>query len=382
MGLHKTGTSAIQNALNFFQINGDLRKHKFQAHTNTINHFAHELLHFPQNKESISARLYTILRTYTTSPLENIQDNIILSSETLCVKWGDNDCELSGFFAPFFYDFFKGHSVKIIVYLRRQDTYLESFYAQKAKYGMLNERMFSEKKLQRSLYYKKFLDSWAQFFGKENIIVRVYEKAKLYRNDAVNDFFHIIGLKNINIQSIYTESNPSLSAEALRIRYLFDNDFTLNSSERYKKLNKLKSELESGILDVDTYTFRKHCLLMGLDYDFACKYSILYKLFTLERTGNFSNSGFMHPDERRAFLSQYEEDNRAIAREYLGKNGEELFDNTFPQNIISLDAPNSSDIIRIFVPIIQHLFEKITVSENKIHELESVIEQFLTNRKN
>jgi hypothetical protein len=89
--------------------------------------------------------------------------------------------------------------VKIIVYLRRQDKFIESIYSQYVK--LHAHSSFYTKTIQDfieeySCYldYYKILSNWAQVFGRENIIVRVYEKGQLKDCDIVSDFISTIGL--------------------------------------------------------------------------------------------------------------------------------------------------------------------------------------------
>ncbi len=374
VGLCKSGTTSIQNTLQYMQDSGILAKENFQYHCRDKLFLAHMMqMCFPEDEKIFLSKLHEVIASNSKVPGE-VLDNLILSQEIFSMDLVDNMFELSSVYARYFYNALQGCNVKIIVYLRRQDIFIESMYSELLKTGMITREKFEKKEMQKSLYYKKFLDGYAEYFGKENIVIRIFERDLLHKNDVVRDFLQVVGLDDIYPHKLRQEQmNYSLPPEALRIRMAFDGVYRLSANERDNYIQKLEDDYLAGKIAGPLYAWKKIYTLHGRNFDLSQKYSKLQELFYLEKKGSFSNSGFMQPDERREFLSQYEEDNAKVAREYLGREDGKLFNDKFPENIISLDEPSTTDIVTIFLPIIQQLHErtqKIEVCEARIEGID------------
>ena len=184
----------------------------------------------------------------------------------------------------------RGIDLKVIVYLRRQDLLVESYWLQRVK-GTSWEMDFQEyitsgKYKEFKLNYYKRLQSIANFAGKENVIVRVYEKQQWEGHTLIQDFFHCVGLK-MNDKFVDEDMmvNTRLSGSCLEVKRI------LNQSEYFRE--------ERGWLIKDLKTVQNE---IGHS---KCKY------FTYE--------------EQIAFLKQYEESNAAVAREFMNRQDGILF---------------------------------------------------------
>nr|WP_145924031.1 hypothetical protein [Halomonas elongata] len=133
---------------------------------------------------------------------KKIQDlpakNVIISHENY--SWLYKESQIKGI-----RDALKSVSdeVKIVVYIRRQDSLAVSQKQEGTKwidcslaYG--HELSPLPKKLtkeaERYLNFYDKLNSWAKFFGEENIIVRAFDPNKLVGGDAIKDFCSTVGL--------------------------------------------------------------------------------------------------------------------------------------------------------------------------------------------
>ena len=186
---------------------------------------------------------------------------------------------LRDFLARFF------DSVRIVVYLRRQDRLLRSMYSQIVKVGSTRENVFPDhadplhRKADFTTFnYRRITDLWAGVFGREALTVRVFERKALAEGDVVKDFFQTAGIAIPEGFKIL-RTNESLSPEAI---------LTLRAINRHlpRKARGALGPL-SGQL--------------------------------------FSGSGM--PVERAAaveLLSHFQADNDYVARTYLGR--EQLFD--------------------------------------------------------
>jgi len=118
----------------------------------------------------------------------------------------------------------KVFDVHIIIYIRRQDRFMVSRYQQASK----NWKMKSEHgPVALPLDYKKNIDyfntinNWANAFGKNKVITRVFDKNKLLGKDVVVDFLDIIGVKrDLTIEP--KRVNESIGFEKNKIGHLLN----------------------------------------------------------------------------------------------------------------------------------------------------------------
>ncbi len=207
-------------------------------------------------------------------------------------------------------------TVKIVVYLRRQDEFVYSWWNQIVKAGLRKTSVITwEEMIKRlpvvQLDYYKTLEKIAGIVGKENIIVRRYDRSRFSEGLIQKDFIQTIGLKFSEEYQIREEvSNVSL---------------TKNCSEIKRILN--------GLPDLDQ------------------KSNDLFRMwlreFSLQSREN-RNSSMMSEQEFQEFMAEYKEGNRRIAREYLGE--ERLFEETYqagekwnPRNLDMIE-----DVVKLF----------------------------------
>ena len=88
-----------------------------------------------------------------------------------------------------------GYLPKVIVYLRRQDQYLLSTYSTWLKCGAtaeLNKNAYKRKRYD----YLTLLEMWGELLEVENLIVKIFEKNRMYKNDLIQDFLKILNVTN------------------------------------------------------------------------------------------------------------------------------------------------------------------------------------------
>ena len=189
IGGHKTGTSAIQYFLclnrNNLLNNGYL--YPYTGKSNAHHFFPHGI----QNKTSLYANPKEKITIVMNEIKSTCQCNIIISSEDFELLNKEEISALKNLISRKFF-------VKIIFYARRQDSSIESRYNQRVKapkirlkktfYGFFRDDPFPR------LDYYSLLSNWKEIFGKENIIVRCYEKEQL-SNGLFFDFLSAIGLE-------------------------------------------------------------------------------------------------------------------------------------------------------------------------------------------
>ena len=213
IGTGKTGTTAIQS---FFDLNKiGLMKQGFKYIDSGrvgINH--HLLCRNCLRSEEKHEKVSDSLRSLRSEILTGNEHSYFISSENFPGNTEQEVKELA--------DILSGVcSVKVIVYLRRQDTYAESWYLQIVKadnYSGSFESLVGSLIKKGLLDYKKLINIWTSVFGNENVIARPYEKNKFLKGDLIYDIAGLIGLV---VQSDFVfyhgDPNPSLSKEQIQL---------------------------------------------------------------------------------------------------------------------------------------------------------------------
>jgi hypothetical protein len=166
-------------------------------------------------------------------------DNVVLSDESIWrMSSGSKDQLFPGLLA---HSRQHGYVVKIIVYLRRQDTYLLSVWNQTVKQSTSRFRALTidehlEQILRDERYvvdYDQKLDEIAAFFGKENLIVRRYEPDSWYHGSIIDDFMQAIGLEVTDEYVPLTEkTNPGLTGNTIEIQRVINENADFTAKER------------------------------------------------------------------------------------------------------------------------------------------------------
>lgn len=232
-GAHKTGTSSIQK---FFQQNICLLQSK-------------DGLEYPGFKQPM-LKTTPSLEDYRVIPeafdgLQSIQANkAVISRENF--SWVDNKESLIGFkhnLARF------AQNIKLIFYIRRQDLQAISQKQEGTKwpdcsvaYGHdLSALPLKLKPVaRRYLNYHKRIGMWADVFGDENTIIRVFEKKKFYKNDLICDFCNIIGIDADNYV-IPKATNESFARESQLFLHQTRHAFKEGSPEKKFLVNAVRA---------------------------------------------------------------------------------------------------------------------------------------------
>lgn len=188
-------------------------------------------------------------------------------------------------------------NVKIIVYLRRQDDFLMSSYQECLKYGWMKGLTCRQeaRRKQRYAHYRDLLEPLIPVVGTENILVRPFEPGQFAGGSLLHDF---MGCLNTELTKEYDlpvrKSNMGLSpffSEILRCISFFR-----CRGEYYRELVR-----------------------------FAFKHSAEY-------LNSESGHQYLPPVDRHNYMMQFEEGNRWIARELLGREDEILFYEPLPKD--------------------------------------------------
>lgn len=187
IGMHKTGTTAIQNFL--FQNHSSLKDNNLLYYSNNCAIDYRFALAFKDRTDF----------EYVIRSLEEIkkarEENIILSCEVFL-----EEDHIAGLLYEYLTQngILEQFDVKIIVYIRRQDCWLESAYNQITKSYNWRRLTFEEFLLTKELEsYQDRIFLWENVFGTSNMIVRPYLE-NVGQDWLFNDFLSILGLELSN----------------------------------------------------------------------------------------------------------------------------------------------------------------------------------------
>jgi len=283
IGTHKTGSSAIQRALQLAE--ADMRKENIVniPHEKAPDCLLNAALGSSFTEEEISTGKQFFDKWIGRAPDFS---NFVFSHEDLS---GDpfNGYKNSCCVAQALREMTKGREVIVIVYLRRQDFFVESFYNMRVRAG--GSRKFNDFNTNvmkgTLLNWHDLLQNYSKFFGKENIIVRKYDKTQLpEKNSLIIDFADIIGsaaLKKVALAKFYNAGINRDALEVLRLcnRYL---------DKKGKAVLRKALEKTSSKMPLTAYSF------------FA-------------------------QEKRKEFLENFAETNELVAKEYLHDDSTRLF---------------------------------------------------------
>lgn len=219
----------------------------------------------------------------TIEPIASLGERIVLSSEV----FAERSCihiEVLEEFTSYF------STIRVIVYLRRGDTMIESAYNQMVKRlpGIatpLEEKYFNK---YYELVYTRKLAPFIRMFGKDSVVVRLYENDQFLGRTIFSDFLSCVDMEP-DLSFVIPEGrvNPSLTSDTLE----------------YKRL-------------VNTVCTSKEARV-----DFA---DPLIQYSEQERetySADHEHRYLLSPLERISLLKQLETDYALIAHEYLDREG-------------------------------------------------------------
>jgi hypothetical protein len=282
IGLHKTGSTFIQNFC--AQNREQLAKKGVLYHQAAIKWNGHHPLvwslgirhphHDPAegDTESLAGKIINESKGYTS---------IVLSSE---------DFE---FLAPVhmkrLLELFEDFDIRIIAYLRRQDSYLESEYAQHVRMdetrsaGEIRDFYMSFDFMQR-YNYMQLLRPWDNHFGKDALLIRPFQRAQMVSGSLADDFCATLGLTDAAGMVIPEEAESNISFSGT----------VLGAMREVNKL-ELTAEDRSQVLEI------------------LMKYS------------RKESETILAPRNLESFMKVFEKTNARVAQRYLGRSDGQLF---------------------------------------------------------
>lgn len=307
IGTPKTGTTSLQH---FCTENAKLFEeqaycypifpHKFKYINIMRNGFFLSYKGYDENKNRNQMEEAKFFRQGMDFILDNFQkfDNIILSDEAIwnvVFKRGKTDLWERLKKEADEHDYV----IKVVVYLRRQDSLATSWWNQKIKIG---KRVYSKDSWENfvkdptkfELEYYDSLKFIERFVEKENIIVRRFGRQYFKNGSIFEDFIDAVGMR-YSSHFVISEGQRNVSLVG-------------NTHEIKRILNTIPD-----LRDQDNKFFRSIVIDMS------------------EQRPDLKKETMFSPEEALKFMEQYREGNRKIMKEYFGKD-EDLFDMDFSKN--------------------------------------------------
>lgn len=342
IGTMKTGTTALQNFMRAnqkvldeqgfcypFTNTGPIRKIK--------NRNAHFMLYQPEHEQDhVQQRGYQKLQE-----LAQTYPNIILSEELI---WNHAQ-KVEDFWPNVLENVTKiGCQLKVIVYLRRQDELIQSLWNHAVKMDWRLPLCFEDYISQERYTYFP-LDYYSQLceigtiVGKENLIVRVYEKDQFEGagHTIMSDLLHVLGLEmteKFTIEDAPRLSNPGLKGNFIEMKRI------LNGIPEYREMPD----------------FMRAALISANIYQAQVNPAPRQSLFT--------------PSAQTAFLGKYAAGNRKIAEEFLGRADGILFREPTP-DLLTYQLDQNT----LFRDLLTFTAEMFCQQQKAIYALEQKIDQ-------
>lgn len=270
-------------------------------------------------------RIHDLFRSY---------DTVVLSDEALCKRMYQTKGTLERVVQD---SKANGYTLKLVIYLRRQDHFIESRWNQAIKISLDHNMDLEEyiKYYSEYLEYYKILDYYASVVGDENIIVKRYTDAA--RKGILQDFLQVIGMDPERIPEDNAYTNAGLYGNTIQIKRLIN--------------------------QVESLTYAEQCLF---------RQSLL--LCSDISKQHYPCSEFSE-EERRDFMSRYEEENELLAERFIG-DGQPLFsyDYSGPPKRADMNPELINDIIRSSAATDLLLYRKINALEKRVASLERRID--------
>lgn len=295
IGTEKTGTSSVQHFLHSNR-NDLLQNGIFYPRTpGLFNHT--KLLYYALN-ESTLRDTHLVFKDAEPEPVERFRKNFSSSLEKeirgiktkpRMVLFSNEHCSARLYHAEelmrlrkLFRKFSK--DIRILVYLRRQDDLLLSSYSTNVRSGSVDTFKVPplDDKVNHRYNYLHLLNLWSGVFGRENMVVRIFERDKLAGGNVIHDLMNVLGMKIPDDFHMPGERNRSLDPKTLEFLRRMNRHIPFYKEGR---LNEWRGELTRILEKIAEPSVIK-----------------------------------ANPDDLKRFYEQFTPSNQKVARIYLGKD--------------------------------------------------------------
>lgn len=264
IGTEKTGTTTIQEFLDinreqldrqgiaFLRSPGLTNHRKIATYSLDADHIDDHVIELGLQDEIKRKKWKEIFKNEFEQEIKNLPNRIhtvLISSEQLHSRLHKNS-EVNNLFnlvKPLF------DTIKIIVYLRRQDKVAVSLFSTACHAGGHRIEIIDSRPRGDNPYYNylNLVEKWSSIFGKDSIKINLFEKESFYNNDLLQDFSHHINLEYTPNIIKPGNKNEQLSSKLQSCLLLFNRVYPKfengkfnreNNQLRFKILNQLQSK--------------------------------------------------------------------------------------------------------------------------------------------
>ena len=324
IGVPKTGSSTIQKGL--YHNRKRLKRHGFlypQSGLIGTNHknIFFELTSMEDHRTKFipqSGNLLDLAQEITDTRFKKI----IISAEHFALFSSSQINTLQQALSPF--------ATKVVVYLRRQDQVIQSGWSQNAKRLVtkksLDQNIDEEISTNKSVYhYDYLLNKWAKTFGKENLILRIFEPDHL-SGHIFHDFLKICGIEAVDKFPAPNSTNVSPGYKTLGLIQEISNRLDFENIDPITRV-QIGKEIE------------RYCDQLGWDQD--------------EKFNAIDEPTF------NRIMTHFRPGNKKVAQEYLGMD--DLFAESFSKKELThfkIDQVEKDDLVAIY----SHLLNTFQIS--------------------
>lgn len=233
VGMHKTGSSSIQNALNGYD-DGVTRyadlgyvNHSIPFYTafSGDHHNYHIWKSAGLSVSGIEKKKIECLEAIEKSLDDLCRERIIFSGEDISLIPEKGVVDIANVFKK------SCAKISVIGYFRDPSSFVESNWQENIKHGINNLNL-------RGPSYRARFEKFIRLFGAENVCLRYFKNGQFVGGDAVSDFCAVASL---DLQKLAPQkfANESLSTEAVKCIYILnslvsplDGDPRLNEARR------------------------------------------------------------------------------------------------------------------------------------------------------
>ncbi len=230
--------------------------------------------------------------------------------------------------------------VYVIVYLRRQDLWIESNYAKQIKTGSLSVgfKEYLDKELVgwrlENLNYYQLLSNIESILGEGHVIPRVFEHSQLVGGSIESDFLSCLGIDYDGWESTRRRLNERLSGEYLEIKKIVNSTYCIQAP-------------------TTKYMLRE--IIEGLSREYGLKE---YK------------EHFFSIDDRKTIIDRYRYENEETAKMFFGRSDGRLFYDAVEDKYVNDNKCGTEtdlyEIIRFFSAWMINIDNRMARLENQI----------------
>ncbi|WP_072233575.1 hypothetical protein, partial [Campylobacter coli] len=371
IGTAKTGTTSIQNFLFHNQKVLQKKGYFFPQSIGKKNHVhlsgcvysikkmnGYRKIHNLQNDNIFMDKQKEIINNLSKE-LSNMNcSNTIFSSESIHASLNYEElARLKNTLYTMGFD-----KIKILVYFRDIGDMLNSLCSEDVKCGFIIDAYFDNDYLSKRpllinmLNYKENVKLHSEVFGKENLIVRLFDKNEFYQGDLLKDFIHSIGLEWDDEFIIPPKQNESLDLLGIEL------------FQRFNRLLPRYKANSNNLLRGDIRSFIEKHFNNTKERFFLPKEIIQFYIDYFEESNEWVRKDFF-PHKERLFpkkdLTNYKENYelKEMKPEYWDKIAE------FIADIVSTKNQNIADK----TIIIQNKDKVIVNQTNQINSLQTTL---------